>query len=157
MKSILLPGKLTISRVHSSKTGDCVRVGVTDTASGCQFLELSVNMAEFAQALTGLGYVDCQFEVNTVNVGKVSEHKVVMIDVSAHKWVKSFERDAVAAELLKPYEVDGWKGRADDCFNHHNIKNGKAAVGFFRYVDPKESIKELDEESSDAVTGAGDR
>jgi hypothetical protein len=127
-----LPAKLTISRVSHTRGDDEVRIQVYDEASGCVALIVTVPLAEFASAVTGLAHQPCTAEWLPAPIGKVREHKTVDIRVGQST------RDERSG-LLAPYEVDGWKGNASDLVNHHRIRNGVASVGFVRYVEPAEA------------------
>ena len=69
----LLDMKLTINRPSGSGE-PYISIAVHDELSGVQFLDMQVGLANFAEAITGLGYVEAKGEVRGLqNVGKVRE------------------------------------------------------------------------------------
>ena len=132
----MLKGKISINRPSYSDIDhpEVITIELTDATSGCRFLEVEIGVAEFAKALTGLSYTDCEFELNAKNVGKVHEHQVVIVPVDS-SYVPHGMREKIAARILKPFEVDGWKGQVDDLFNHHRYTPKGQRVTFHRYVE----------------------
>jgi len=130
-----MKGKITLSRYSSNQENlTPIHIVVEDDQSGSRFLDLSMSLENFAFMLTGLGYIDCDFELNGKYVGKIKEHKTEEITVS-FKWDIT-EEDKT--EYLKPYEIDGWMGYSKDIGNSHKLVKGKKdtyTVGFTRYID----------------------
>ena len=128
-------GKITISRTTSSKTGNSIRIRMEDDSSSITFLEAEMNLEDFALALTGQGYIDCQFELMGIhNVGKVRETKTELVPLDNPYMATAAER----LSALKPFEVDGWTARRSDIENHHRYLNNTVTVTFSRFVDKKE-------------------
>lgn len=93
---------LTISRLSTDKISICVQ----DHASHAQFLELEIDPAEFANALTGLSHVECTGEVRGLeNVGKqiVSETRKVEYPHGGRP-----KRHELEAWLLLNCQEEGW-------------------------------------------------
>lgn len=55
-----LPGKLVISRITSS-AGDAIHIDFIDGVSGA-YISASMSLETFALAVTGLGYLDVEFD-----------------------------------------------------------------------------------------------
>jgi len=70
-----LEGKISIGRITSNiRTEDYVSITVTDKNSGCEAISATMELKQFAQAITGLGHVDCTFEFNDSGmIGKTRE------------------------------------------------------------------------------------
>jgi hypothetical protein len=70
----MLKGKLTISRVDSSRENPVVEIRVMDEISGVTFVEASISMNDFAMALTGMSRQPIEFEVDGLaHIGKRKE------------------------------------------------------------------------------------
>jgi hypothetical protein len=54
-------GKLTISQVHSNQGKDYININLTERGISKLVAIINVDFKEFAQALTGLGFVDCKY------------------------------------------------------------------------------------------------
>lgn len=128
-------GSLTISRPRGADA-DYIELSITDEKSGTQFLSARIGLSDFAEALMGLGYVPCKFDLRADRVGLRYEHKEEFVPFTDNGYYAhgSKEREEIAAAALAPFEIDGWKGRADDFFNHHRRGSGGVRVTFTRYV-----------------------
>ena len=127
-------GKLTISRWTSNvEPYSGIRIEVTDQLSGITFMCADIKQADFADALTGLSFVPCGFELRFVeNVGKRVETKDVKIEVTKHP---SNYSDEEALKIIAEYEVDGWTSRGLYVWkNSHNWKGKVLSLSLFRYV-----------------------
>ena len=131
-----LKGSLSITRPRGGET-EYIKIAVFDKSSGVEFATVRVELASFAEALVGLAHVDCQFDLRPELVGKCHEHKEETVAYEGG-WTSYNEREQIAREVLKPYETDGWKGRADDLFNHHRRTKDGYRVTFVRYVDAED-------------------
>jgi hypothetical protein len=134
---MILPGKVTIARSTHSRSPDTIHIEITDANSGISFVDATISLAEFAQAVTGHGRCECELEVRGLEyVGMLYEHKQEEITFRGRYGnCADFETDAAAT--LAPYEADGWRGRPSDLRNMHNRVAGKSdtyRVHFFRYV-----------------------
>lgn len=129
-----LPGELTISRYNST---DQIKITLYDVASGVECLAINLDAKSLALALTGLGNVDCKFDLHAKYVGMEFQHKTEKIAVSKELRYSRLT-DRQAKDLVKGYETDGWLARLSDLGNPHRIdKDGNYSVGFTRYVDPE--------------------
>lgn len=129
-----MKGKISISAPFGSDC-DYINIEVVDELSGTEFVEIHVKYADFAQALTGRGRIDCDFELRAAHVGKTREIKTESVFVS------KFGNNQASAtrDALKPFEVDGWTGYDQDAMNHHRCtgytKDGAYyTVTFTRFV-----------------------
>lgn len=125
-------GKITISRYSSNYDMERpVRIRIEDGNSGINFIEIALTLEDFANAVTGMGYVECQFEVRGLDkIGKRREVKTEVVKTKSYNVSKEEKLD-----LLKPFEVDGWIGSLDDLGNYHNRKDDGYSVGFVRWVE----------------------
>lgn len=130
-----LKGGLTISRPRGNLESDYVEISVSDKLSGSQCITIRIGLATFAEALTGLGHADCEFDFWPELVGMRRESKEETIKSEHLPYVKEGPlRENLARPLLAPFEVDGWKGRVDDLFNQHRRTKEGYRVTFVRYV-----------------------
>ena len=105
------------------------------TRLGAWLLDIRVPLENFARAVTGLGHLSCEYDLNErCPIGKIKEIKYEKIQAPAY--ARPEDREIVTRYLLSPFEVDGWKGTGDDLYNSHKRKDGMATVAFYRYVDP---------------------
>lgn len=126
-----LYGAITISRVScNNPEREYMRIHLQDVASRTTAIDIEMSMEDFALALTGMGKVDCEFEIDPLApIGKFVE--------GSSKLLPKLPFDATeedAKEALKPYEKDGWKGDAHSYINSHNFIDDKCSVTFRRYV-----------------------
>lgn len=123
-------GKITIGR----SSEDAVRIEVEDDRSGTRVLVATLGLEDFARLLTGRSFIHCDLTVSASLVGKVRQTK--QVQVAFERPYGPDDEEAAAAAIL-PFEVDGWKGRVEDLFNHHRrLMDGVYSVSFVRWVDP---------------------
>lgn len=131
-----LKGHISISRPHGHDGPDYINIEIIDLLSGIQFVECHIELADFSEAITGMGHTSCTFIPRGLDgVGKTRETKVVRVFVPSSERNPNIVRAAVAE-----HETDGWKGRDADAVNHHKIvsrtKEGHfASVHFSRLVE----------------------
>jgi hypothetical protein len=133
-----MKGNVSIVR-RTSNSGEGILIEITDEKSNVRFLQVTMDLVDFAKVITGVGYIPCDFELMGVDkVGMVFEHKKVNIPVSTHKHFTEEELD----ELVGPLEVGGWVARRDSVNNHHNWVTQKdkkyVSVSFGRWVEDTE-------------------
>lgn len=124
-----MKGQITISR---PMRGDHIVITCDDDASGVQFVEIKINLADFARVVTGLGHVDCEFTLRPKYVGMTREHKTEIV-----QYALGDDQD----EVLKPYEVDGWVANRR-CLGNIHSREGQHLykVTFHRFVTPDSVI-----------------
>jgi hypothetical protein len=113
-----LKGKITISK------GDgCIEIRIQDDNSRANFFEGRMKLADFAEAVTGLGYQDIEFKVYGLKViGLNWESKPVPIPIpieltnASRKLTDEEIKSAIDATGV---EVDGWKIRSYYDFGNH--------------------------------------
>jgi hypothetical protein len=127
-----LKGRLTISRIScSNPNNNRIEIRIQDDASHLEFLTVYVPFLEFALAITGVGYQDCELELRDVkNVGKVREHKTEIVRfIGASDHYKIVPPAAIAA--MQDFEVDGWIGYSIDMTNHNNrVRYDNKIIGY---------------------------
>lgn len=130
-----MKGRISISRFMSNRKPERgISITVEDESSGVRFLDLTLSAENFGNAVTGLGSLECEFELRGTDlVGLKQEHKEESVAVPEFPGRLS---DKQISLLLAPYEVDGWMGRGQDLNNHHRYDNKSKTVRvtFFRYV-----------------------
>lgn len=128
-----LKGAITISRPRGANT-EYIEISLYDDSSGTEYASVRVDPANFAEALVGLGRVECEFTLRPDLVGKIHENKEEVVRYTGG-WIDYNDREKVARKAFKEYEIDGWKGRVDDLFNQHRRTASGYRVTFVRYVD----------------------
>lgn len=102
------PGKITISRPTYGDGRKKIVIRVEDAKSGTSFLEVEMEYADFAEALTGMGNVPCELEARGLDVvGKQCQREQIQLEVNWHSYSNDLP-DYVWEEALKEVEVDGW-------------------------------------------------
>ena len=128
-------GNITLSRYDSNyEDTHPIHLKVEDKDSGTQFIDIGMTLKDFAFLITGMGYIDCQFELRGLDVvGKKREHKKESVSLPPGMFLPTKEQ---AKELIKPFEVDGWIGSIDDATNHHNRSrvSDNVLVSFVRFI-----------------------
>lgn len=137
-----LKGSLSIGRVRSNVDDGYVSLTLHDESSGTEFVTVRISPESFAEALLGLSFVECQFDLRAERVGKIYEHKEEIVSFDGGYAAPGLPRENAAAPVLAPFEVDGWKGRVDDLFNSHRRTKDGYRVTFTRYIDPPRAVEE---------------
>jgi hypothetical protein len=125
-----MKGKLTITR----SSNDTINIILEDVNSSIDFLRVEITPEEFALAITNFSCRPCEFKTAGLSlIGKTLEVKSELVE---YKGYKDFEE--YMPELVKPYEVNGWKADTYDLENHngHKIVNNQKEykITFRRYV-----------------------
>ncbi len=130
-----LKGNLSITRPHCSDGTKLIYINLTDESSGCEVVEIRISPEQFAEVIVGSSQRDCEFDFNSGGViGKVHEYKQEIVPKP-----KKYKDKEEIAEILKPFEVDGWKGSTSDITNRHkSVGTDNVRVGFHRYVEKVE-------------------
>ena len=139
-----MKGNIQITRPSYGTGKEAICIKMTDESSGIQFLELEIALSDFTKAVTGQGGVEVDFELRHVEkVGMVQQNKTEEVYVPEGDYEM---REARAKRALKQYEIDGWKGRVNDCLNMHRRigphatkKGSMYSVTFTRHVDANSS------------------
>ncbi|EMF8482790.1 hypothetical protein V4E48_004105 [Morganella morganii] len=67
-----MKGKITISRPSYGDGRDVINIQVRDNVSRIKFLDIEIDCADFARAVTGLSETDCRLSVRGLDsVGKI--------------------------------------------------------------------------------------
>lgn len=131
-----MKGKITISRYTGGERGTGINIKVVDELSGTEFISVEITAETLGNALTGMGFQPCEFELRAEQVGKKHEHKTEVLPIRLG-YYKQKDAEAVAKKALKPYEKDGWTGDWRDLCNHHRWTGAdKTTVTFHRFVQP---------------------
>ena len=104
---MIIPGKLTISRWHSSDGDDTIHITLVDGLASIEFAEVSLTPEQFALAITGLGRIVCDMEVRGLDrVGKKMEHDSLEFPLG----VESYAKNAKKVAIKKAHEAcpEGW-------------------------------------------------
>jgi len=132
----MLPGRISISRTSSNREDDYISISIVDESSHVQFVDVKMSLLDFANAITGVAFNSCDFELRHPElVGMKREHKSELLPCS--KFGDTVED---LQKILDPFEVDGWFGSLYDLTNHHNRSRfgDQVRVGFIRYVPSDE-------------------
>ena len=142
MKTKVLPGKINITRPIDPRVDyEYISITIQDYLSHGEIVEVKVPLEQFSKAITGQAYQDCEVHYPPQkNIGKVRENKSEFVPFDSPNYKVTEEE---LNEALKPFEVDGWKGRREDLTNHHNRGNLGGLDGynvvFVRYIEKDDS------------------
>lgn len=124
-------GKISISRNSNNEINICIE----DKMSGARFIDVKMTPENFALAITNLSSLNCDFELRGLSVvGKKLEVKKELLDAKDLSCSNYAEK---ILELVKPYEIDGWKVDSYDIrgYNYHKSKKDKYEMTFRRYIE----------------------
>jgi len=131
-----LKGKITISRPCYGDGTKLILISVHDELSGISFLEVEIGYSNFAEALTGIGYVDCELVTrNLGNVGKRVERKKIEFELPEKYRYANIE---TIKKIAKKHIPEGWKsnfyfGSKESFYYKDNIRFARLQI--FRYID----------------------
>lgn len=128
-------GKLSITRRMNGDGSGIINLTMIDENSGAKFLDAEIDLASFAEALTGLARVDVEYELENLEiVGRTRETKRVFIA----------ERKT-GVRLSKADVAEGWQYWSG-YGNHHNSKIKNDVSGYectvVRYLDEPDNFPE---------------
>jgi hypothetical protein len=135
-----LSGRISISRI-SDLHGEFIRIALEDETSGVPFLEVGMSLENMAQAVTGRGYVPCEFVLRgTELLGLRKEVKKELVSIPNLTGMSEENRVRTIKDHFAPFETEGWAGRVSDVFNWNNRVRGDEFmetfnVTFVRYVE----------------------
>lgn len=123
---IITKGKITISR-PSGHGEPHIAITLVDNDAHVHFCEVRLGLDEFAKAITGQGFVNCDLHLRGLDkVGTIRENKTEFVpDIG--------EED----KSLAPFMVDGWTPRSGDWGNMHNGTKGRGFNVVFFSQCPK--------------------
>lgn len=114
-------------------------ITVQDGTSRARVIELRFDFLEFANAaLRSRASGTCAYTLRGLHLaGKMLDSKVEEVPVDRMALMRE---DAPAAAFLAPFEIDGWKGTAEDLTNYNRASQkdraNAANVRFFRHIGP---------------------
>ena len=127
---------LTISRPQGGDGVKKISIRVKDKNSAIEFLNLSIGLEEFSEALTGLAACECSIEVRGLDyVGKVKERKPLIVELTKETSYADRKEEALrlAEEVLESeWLLDRYLGSQDSFFTEDSI--GYARLSVYRYV-----------------------
>ena len=92
---------------------NCIKISIQDENSRCHFIEVEIGLAEFAQALTGLGSTPVKMEVRNLEcVGLVREREGARVVISNNRiqelGFNKHKRFDLEKLLADHYQREGW-------------------------------------------------
>ena len=136
-----LKGKITISRIHRSFSGNFIQIEIEDEKSGINFVRFEISMEDFSEAITGLGACSGTFQISGLeNIGKQLENKTEEVTIPYQDYANNeFGREQARKAVIRDCEIEGWKAELSDLTNHHKFVcnqggNTVQRVSFHRYV-----------------------
>lgn len=134
-------GSVTVTVANRTRGADTVEFELNDEESGCRIVTMSLSYDQWGKIVSGRGVVPVKFEATIKNLGKKHEHKTEFVPVP--EGASFWKNNALKDELLKPFDIDGWRGSREDLGNHHRATRKDNIFGykvtFHRWVPTKES------------------
>ena len=98
--------KLSISRPSYGDDRKKIKISIEDSDAIITFLDIEIDLADFAKCITGLGMVDCDMEVRGLeNVGKKRESMPIVFEMPSVGWGM---KRGTAVELSQKAAPEGW-------------------------------------------------
>lgn len=145
----VLDTKITISKRESNKGGKYINIAIKDDVSGICFAEVKISLEDFAEALTGLGYVECKTEVRGLhNIGKEKEYERASVFITDEEYAcvladangsgYDAAKTALGEWLEENHAREGWS--IDKYLGSQGsikyVDDGKMLnFGYYRYID----------------------
>jgi hypothetical protein len=129
-----IKGRLRLGVTTSNQEDDYASLEITDDDAGVQFLSGKCSLEAIAQALLGRREIEIDLTLRGLEkLGTIREHKREVVPYDCYQSPRTEEH---IAEVLAPFEVDGWQARRGDLWNGHcRVGLEKAQrVGFERWV-----------------------
>ena len=134
-----LPLKLTISRPQCSDGRKYISINITDGVSGIQFLDAEIELADFAEALTGFSCTPMKGDLRGLeHIGKtrVTEKREIVCPL------RCYDRAELAAWLGDNAQEDGWIVNtylgSQGAVRSHASGGQTLRYSVTKYVDPAE-------------------
>ena len=100
-------GKITISRPSYGDGREKIVISIEDRDAVVRFVEVELDLPEFAKAITGQGNINCELKYRNLEVlGKKRETKEITFKIS-DKYIHS-DRKQLAIEAAKEHTPEGW-------------------------------------------------
>lgn len=127
-----LKGTIHIARIYGGDESAPICIEIVESNSGAEAISVRLDLAEFAEAITGKGRCSCVIDYfnDSGVIGMKAEHKTEIVPVPPF----GERSDGWEDKALAPFEVDGWSARRADITNSHRKVKGGQAVVFFRHV-----------------------
>ena len=122
----MIKGKITISRPSCSDGKEVIVIKVKDENAVMEFLSIELSYENFTKAITGQGYIDCEFEVGNLDkVGKIRKTKKLTFQMPEDVYY-TYNREEIAYKIACEKAPKGWEVdkyfRSQDSFTY---KDGK--------------------------------
>lgn len=131
-----IKGKMTISRPVCGGSGSKVCIDIQDSTSKIHFVEIEVDLAEFTNAITGLGSRPVEMEVMGLDrVGMERETMEIEFPIG-----EDYRAREHAAEIAKDHTPEGWVppsyfSSQNSFFRKHDKQWARGLA--CRFVEPK--------------------
>lgn len=130
-----MKAKITISKPQGGNGDQYIAIKLQDKSSGVQILEFDIDLASFADAITGLGNVEGEISRligadHFWKIGKKCEVKNEYFDGEKHKL---HANDSELRKFIESKSVDGWTLWDDGMRSQQN--GAKHKISMKRWVD----------------------
>jgi hypothetical protein len=97
-----IDAQVTISRQSNNE----VHITLVDSASRIEFVDVKLSLEEFANAITGLSYIECEADVRRLDV--VGKRKVTSLRTVICP-LDTYDKGRLRAWLEESCQEDGWE------------------------------------------------
>ena len=132
-----MKGQIAISRPTYGGDKKKISIQIMDKTSRIRFVDVEIDYDKFAEAITGLSYVDCDIETrNLSNVGKTKESMTFEFPMPSDS--SGYDKDVARSEVDQLINKrEGWI--ADKSFSSQNTFFTKDGIkytrtGIYRWV-----------------------
>lgn len=138
----ILPAALSIWRTTSAMEDgkNVLKFEIRDDRSRSTVLTFEVDPGQLVLALAGQSHLSIQAMWTYMDrLGKWMESKIELIETVYKPATRENFTPAEIMEMLKPYEIMGWHGKATDLNNGlRRVRERVQSVRFFRWIDKPE-------------------
>jgi hypothetical protein len=132
----MLKGNITMSRPQRNDDVRRVVIGLKDQKSGIRFVEVSIDLENFTEALMGLAEVEVDFEVKGLeHIGKVKETEAATVIVP----FESYDKEKLRSWIEANAQRDSWYVRtylgSQGSIRSTGDGNTFCRISYYRYVE----------------------
>ena len=138
-------GKITISKPSMTGARSTILITIEEQDSGVRFVEATMSLEDFAEAITGAGLRPCDLELRGLDkIGLVREHTTHQFPIDEKRVPFGAPKQDYIDELMASFRAEGWKDRKQDWRNSHRVsyinKVRHICVTLERRVKPSEVV-----------------
>lgn len=142
--------KIKVEVSISRNSSDEITFRFDDKLSRAQFLAVKMTPHDFAMAITGLSYIECDAVVRALEY--VGKQKVTEQRTVEYTGPSTYDREAMGKWLKDTQQEDGWHlSTYLGSQSSVDYKDGKTLLNYhvYKFVEPTETLAQLIAKKSD--------